>query len=311
MVEKNRISRRTRTNIIDHFRIEQTHWQGTLNDVEFLGRIFDLTELPSFDARFADAEGDIWQHTVNNDDWEGDWVFSDGRFDLLHCDDATFLAFLAETVHPVVRPSVDEASELVASLNLMLRVDGYELVTRESIGKRPIWVGAEVTIAGTRALSGIRAAHSTLDADYIQRQVARIESAVESDPGLAIGTAKELVESTLRAILEERRIVADSSADLSKLLRLAGKELRLVPDDVSDSTKAADSIRKVLGSLGVIVQGMAELRNAYGSGHGHAPSKRGLQSRHATLAAGAASALSVFLWQTHLEVPNNAQVSNG
>ena len=80
---------------------------------------------------------------------------------------------------------------------------------------------------------------------------------------------------------------------------------------VDQQSPNSDSIRKVLGSLGVIVQGMAELRNAYGSGHGPAPSKRGLQPRHATLAAGAASALSVFLWQTHLEVPNNQQVSDG
>jgi hypothetical protein len=310
-IRGNRISRRTRIKIFDHLKIEKIQWWGTLNDVEFLRRIFDLTDLPSFDSRFEDAEGDIWQHTVNNNDWESDWVFTDSRFDLIGCDDPTFLAFLAETVHPVVRPSIEEAAELVEAFNEMLRPDGYELQSTEKIGKRPIWVAAELTIQGTRALSSMQAAHATFDADYIRRQVSRIEASIESDPPLAIGTAKELVESTLRAILEERGIVAEPTADIAKLLRVASKELKLVPDDVSDAARAADSVRKVLGSLGVIVQGMSEIRNAYGSGHGHAPSRRGLRPRHATLAAGAASTLCVFLWQTHREISNKASTSHG
>jgi hypothetical protein len=51
---------------------------GRLNKTGFLGRVFDLESLPSTDSRFRDAEGDIWQHTVNNPgDWDADWVFHD------------------------------------------------------------------------------------------------------------------------------------------------------------------------------------------------------------------------------------------
>ncbi len=36
-----------------------------------------MKELPSYDGRYADAFGDVYQHCVNNNDWESDWVFTD------------------------------------------------------------------------------------------------------------------------------------------------------------------------------------------------------------------------------------------
>ncbi len=43
---------------------------GRLNERDFLARIYDLENMPSTDSRFSNAIDDIWQHTVNNDDWE-------------------------------------------------------------------------------------------------------------------------------------------------------------------------------------------------------------------------------------------------
>ena len=100
-----RISRSIRQNILDGLRIEKVDWAGSLEETEFLGRVFDLSEMPSTDPRFPDAAGDIWQHRVNNYDWPDEWLFSDGRFDLLGCPDDIFLRFLSEMVHPVVRPN--------------------------------------------------------------------------------------------------------------------------------------------------------------------------------------------------------------
>ena len=37
-------------------------------ELGFLGRLFDLDSLPSFDSRFKNARDDIIQHTVNNYD---------------------------------------------------------------------------------------------------------------------------------------------------------------------------------------------------------------------------------------------------
>ena len=57
---------------------------GRLSELDFLKRIYNLKELPSFDSRFDDAEGDILQHTVNNNDYEDGWVFEDERFGLMN-----------------------------------------------------------------------------------------------------------------------------------------------------------------------------------------------------------------------------------
>jgi hypothetical protein len=74
-----------------------------------------------------------------------------------------------------------------------------------------------------------------------------------------------------------------------------------MPTDIPDSAKGAEAIRKLLSNLGTIAQGLAELRNLYGTGHGRHGPARGIGARHAQLAAGSACTLITFLVQTHEE----------
>ncbi|MBL1433770.1 MAG: hypothetical protein COB94_010075 [Gammaproteobacteria bacterium] len=92
-----KISEITRRDILDSIFLEQINMYGRLGETEFLSRVWDLDSMPSTDARFSNATGDIWQHTVNNEDWEPGWVFSDARFNLMRGDDETFLRFLSLT----------------------------------------------------------------------------------------------------------------------------------------------------------------------------------------------------------------------
>jgi len=62
-----------------------------------------------------------------------------------------------------------------------------------------------------------------------------------------------------------------------------------------------ETVKRVLNNLATVVQGLAEIRGLYGTGHGKEGRAKGVQSRHARLAVGAASALVTFLFQTHLE----------
>ena len=94
----------TRQAIIDELLVGRIWWWGRQDEVSFLNRLYRLSELPSYDMRYADAAGDIHQHCVNNDDWPAEWVFTDPRFELA-TDDEKFLHFLAATVHPAVRPN--------------------------------------------------------------------------------------------------------------------------------------------------------------------------------------------------------------
>ena len=113
--------------------MDEIHFSGRMNDPEFLSRLYDLKNLPSNDSRYEDAAGDIWLHTVNNNDYEGNWAFLDSRFQLLEGQDEIFLRFLCEMAHPLVRPNNQEASKVYAIANDWLKSDGWELYPVQKI----------------------------------------------------------------------------------------------------------------------------------------------------------------------------------
>ena len=115
------------------------YYWGRLQEIDFLSRLYDLKSLPSYDDRFPDAAGDIRQHTVNNDDFELGWVFTDERFQLLTGTDATFLGFLCEVFHPAVRYEKGYWEEFLEAVNNLLRNDGYELYPAETISGRDVY----------------------------------------------------------------------------------------------------------------------------------------------------------------------------
>ena len=139
MTTSHTLSEAARRSIIDHLTISQISWAGRLSEDEFLGRLYDLTKVPSTDHRFQSSMADIRQHRVNWSDWADDWVFFDSRFNLMYAPDGEFLLFLCETVHPAVRPEDDEAQELVASYNAMLQQDGWSIVEKSRIAGRALY----------------------------------------------------------------------------------------------------------------------------------------------------------------------------
>lgn len=301
---RRRITPLTRREIFDYIRTDGGPWWGRLDEVDFLARVYDLEALPSTDYRFKTASGDIWQHRVNNPtDWEDDWVFSDSRFELASGPDEVLLEFLAQMVHPVVRPEADRALEIVEHLNELLAPDGWMLKQHKQISGRPVYAAARTGTGAGTAVAFAHAVATRIDAAYISQQLTRMEGAVDTDPELAIGTAKEFTESICKTILDDRDVEHDKNDDLPALVKKAAKALKLTPDDIADTAKAAATIKKMLNNLGTIVQGSAELRNAYGTGHGKSKSqaRSRLKARHARLAVGAAATLGVFLWETHEE----------
>lgn len=295
------VSRRARRNIIDGLKVDKIAWMGALEDVEFLQRLWDLEALPSYDGRFKDAAGDIWQHRRNNDDWDDDWIFDDKRFDLVEGPAERFLAFLAETVHPVVRPDRNQALEMVRAFNDQLRPEGWMLVEVEKIAGRPRFVAQAVGELGGRSVMRARSVADALDAAWMQKEIERVENAVERDPALAIGTAKELVESCCKSVLTKRGVSYSSGADLPTLTKLVAKELGLVPENITDAAKGAETIKLILRNLAALTQYLAELRSLYGSGHGRDGQHKGLQPRHARLAVGAAVSFIDFVTETFRE----------
>ncbi|CAM5559148.1 hypothetical protein SPURM210S_03827 [Streptomyces purpurascens] len=145
------------------------------------------------------------------------------------------------------------------------------------------------------------------------QQLTRMEGAVAAEPELAIGTAKEFIETICKTVLDERQEPHDKNDDVLALVRKTTKCLQLVPAQLDSSAPATATVKRMMMNLAQLVQGAAELRNAYGTGHGRskAQASQRLTSRHARLAVGAASTLGVFLYETHEEGGASAAAGPG
>ena len=87
----NRITEITKRDILDLFkngleiddffetRTVPYPYFGRFEELDFLKRLYELRDMPSNDARYENAEQDIWQHTVNNDDYPDCWALSCGK----------------------------------------------------------------------------------------------------------------------------------------------------------------------------------------------------------------------------------------
>lgn len=295
----NKISQITRRNIFDYLQIEEIEWSGKLEETDFLSRLYNLDEMESTDNRFSSAKKDIWQHRVNNYDWEDDWVFYDSRFDLINCEDADFLNFLCLMIHPLVRINTEDVNKLLSIFNDNLSQEGFEIVETTQVSGKPIF-SARTKLTGKESIAKkTKEIKDIFNADYVSHQINLIETSIENQPYVAIGIAKELIETACKSIFVSSGEEYDKKWDLAKLMKETMGLLKLTPDNISNDAKAASSIMQILRSLTSVVQGISEVRNEYGIGHGKDSKFVGLQPRHAKRAVGAASTLAIYLLETH------------
>lgn len=163
--------------------------------------------------------------------------------------------------------------------------------------------GAFRTASPSARLADTKALAEQLDLAHLGEHVRRIENAIDTDPRQAIGSAKEMVETVAKTILERRGSPPDRNADVLELGKAVFKVLKQVPDDVPDAAKGAATIKRMLSNLASVVHGIAELRGFYGTGHGQEGKAKGLSPRHARLAVGAAAALAWYWLETDREMP--------
>lgn len=155
--------------------------------------------------------------------------------------------------------------------------------------------------SGGAQLKPLKQLAEVFDAPHLAKAIHRMEKHIDSDPALAIGSAKELIETCCKTILSERGEPVPERDDLPKLTKATLEVLHLTPDGVPDEKRGSDAIKQVLRSFGSVSQGLAELRNLYGTGHGKHGKIDTLRPRHAKLAVGAAATLATFLFETHQE----------
>lgn len=140
----------------------------------------------------------------------------------------------------------------------------------------------------------------------LNQYIGRIRRTIESDPELAVGSTKEMLESVLKSILEAKGEILGKE-DLPQLLKRVQKVLNLDPSEVDVNAKGSDIVKRTLSNLGQVVIGIDELRNLYGTGHGRTR-RSGITPRHARLVVSSGAALAVFLMDT-FEFYEDHQVS--
>lgn len=127
--------------------------------------------------------------------------------------------------------------------------------------------GFQLTTTGHLEVSSLATVSSHAQRPAIEDQLRRLRRA-QDDPGLMLGTAKEMMESTAKYVLEELGSPPPPSADFPYLLYLARERLNVRPEDIAATTPEAVAVKKILGAASTIAEQVNFLRNREGTGHG-------------------------------------------
>lgn len=114
-----------------------------------------------------------------------------------------------------------------------------------------------------------------------------------SDPEGAITSARTLLESVCKHILDVTEIPYDNSADLPKLYTLTAKQLKLSPSQHTEQL-----FKQILGGCQTVVEGLGSMRNRHSDAHGKGASGTKPLPRHAELAVNLSGTMATFLLQT-------------
>jgi hypothetical protein len=146
MAPPRKITEFTRTDIVDALLLDKEHpFNGKLDLISFLKRVWPLESLPSQDSRFKDAAGDIWQHMVNNSDWdESELLYR--RLGINEVPDEQFVRFLEACMNPVVARDPERIEALATLFNKHLQHDEFVAKPAGKVSGRTIY--KVVTLSG-------------------------------------------------------------------------------------------------------------------------------------------------------------------
>lgn len=135
---------------------------------------------------------------------------------------------------------------------------------------------------------------------HIEEQVKALERAVVENTGLAFDLARTLIESACRTIITERGDKFDKDDDLPNLFKTVTLTVPFLPMALASDAGARKSLLQTLNGLNTALQGVCELRNAFGfASHGSEGPRPAMEGVQALLAAQAADAIIGFLYRVH------------
>ena len=125
----------------------------------------------------------------------------------------------------------------------------------------------ELTQHGELRPAGVGAVVSTEGRPAIEEQLDRLRRATE-DSALMLGTAKEMLESTAKYVLEAFSVTYAANIGFDHLWHLARDRLGLTPQSVDTNQAGGEEVREILQSSWSIARMTNILRNHEGTGHG-------------------------------------------
>lgn len=141
----------------------------------------------------------------------------------------------------------------------------------------------------------VTGAAARLDAESVRDSWTRALERRNAHPEGAITMARTLLESTLKTILDDRKVDYDDADDLPGLYKAVSADLGLAPGAYSEQ-----AFKQILGGCHSVILGLGSLRNKAGDAHGSGRRVYRPAPRHATLAVNLAGSMALFLIETHL-----------
>lgn len=134
------------------------------------------------------------------------------------------------------------------------------------------------------------------DEVHIHSQWQKALERKQLEPEGAITSARTLIESILKYILDEQKIKYKDGAELPDLYKDVAKSLNLAPEKYQEQI-----FKQILGGASGIVSGLGALRNKLGDAHGKSKNSVKPSERHSELAVNLAGTMAIFLFKTFKE----------
>jgi len=134
------------------------------------------------------------------------------------------------------------------------------------------------------------------DEAHIHIQWQKVLGRMKTEPEGAITSARTLIESILKYILDEQGIEYNDGAELPDLYKEVAKSLNLAPEQHQEQI-----FKQILGGASGIISGLGALRNKLGDAHGKSRKSVKPSERHSELAVNLAGSMAIFLFKTFKE----------
>jgi hypothetical protein len=131
------------------------------------------------------------------------------------------------------------------------------------------------------------------DADGVHTVWEKALGRRHTDPDGAITSARTLLETVCKRILDEVGETYADKDDLPALYRAVALKLQIAP-----SQHTEEAFKRILGGATSVVEGLGSLRNKIGDAHGQGGKPVRPSARHAQLAVNHAGAMATFLVDT-------------